>query len=76
MATQSGENAFTRTAKTALYGTSNHEYGTVWAQDNTRPEHTDIKKGKVPTYSEIVGSINDFKRAEKLMKSKVIKEKL
>ena len=76
MANHSGDNAFTRTAKSTLYGTSNQEYGTAWVQDNIRPEHTNIQKDKVPTYSEIVGSMNDFKRAEKLMKNKVIREKL
>ena len=30
----------------------------------------------MPTYSEIVESMNDFKKAERLIKSKVIKEKL
>ena len=76
MASQSGENAFTRTAKSTLYGTSNKEYGTPWMQDNMRPEQTNLKKDKVPTYSEIVGSMNDFKKAERLIKSKVIRENL
>jgi hypothetical protein len=35
-----------------------------------------IKSETVPTYSEIVGSLNDFRRAERLIKSKVIRETL
>ena len=71
-----GDNAFTRTAKSTLYNTCNQEYGTPWVQNNQRPEHTNIKKDTIPTYSEIVGSMNDFKRAERLIRSKVIKENL
>lgn len=41
-----------------------------------RPELADPKKDKVPTYSEVVATMNDFKRAEKLIKSKVIRETL
>jgi len=41
-----------------------------------RPENTNLKKDVVPTYSEIVGSLNDFKRTERLIKDKVIKEAL
>ena len=70
---QSGENAFTRTAKSSLYNTTNQEYGTRWVQSNQRPEHTNIKKDTIPTYSEIVGSLQDFRKAERLIKSKVIK---
>ena len=70
---QSGENAFTRTAKSTLYNTSNQEYGTPWVQSQQRPEHTNLKKDTIPTYSEIVGTMQDFKRAERLIKNKVIK---
>ena len=73
---QTRDNAFTRTAKNTLYNTTSQEYGTPWVQNNLRPEHLDLKKDTVPTYSEIVGTIGDFKRAEKLIKSKVIQEKL
>lgn len=73
---RSGENAFTRTAKSTLYNTSNQEYGTPWVQNNQRPELTNIKKDTIPTYSEIVGSMQDYRRAEKLIKSKIIKETL
>jgi len=73
---QTGDNAFTRTAKSTLYNTSNQEYGTPWVQNNLRPEHVDLRKDTIPTYSEIVGSLGDFKRAERLIKSKVIKETL
>jgi hypothetical protein len=38
-----------------------------------RPEHLDLKKDIVPTYAEIAASLNDYKRAEKLIKSKVFK---
>ena len=60
---QTGENAFTRTAKSTLYNTSNQEYGTPWVQNNLRPEHLDLRKDIIPTYSEIVGSLGDFRRA-------------
>jgi hypothetical protein len=73
---QNADNAFTRTAKNTLYNTTNKEYGTPWVQNNLRPEHLDLKKDTVPTYSEIVGAMGDFRRAEKLIKSKVIQEKL
>jgi hypothetical protein len=73
---KSGENTFTRTAKSSLYNTTNQEYGTPWVQNNLRPELVDLKKDSIPTYSEIVGSLGDFKRAEKLIKSKVIRETL
>ena len=59
----SGENAFTRTAKNTLYNTTNQEYGTPWVQNQQRPEHTNIKKDTIPTYSEIVHSLQDFRRA-------------
>lgn len=70
------ESTFARTAKSSLYNTTNQEYGTPWAQNGVRPEHTDLKKDTVPTYSEVVTTIGDFKRAERLIKSKVIREKL
>ena len=76
MAQEQTGNQFTRTAISTLYNTSNREYGTAWVQNNQRPEHTDIKKDVIPTYSEIVGSLQDFKRAERLIKNKVIKESL
>lgn len=76
MLNHSGDNTFTRTAKSSLYNTTNQEYGTPWVQNNLRPEKLDIKKDVVPTYSEIVGSLGDFRRAERLIKSKVIKEAL
>jgi len=56
-------NAFTHAARSSLYGTTNQEYGTPWVQNNTRPEQTNIRTDKVPTYSEIVGTLNDFKKA-------------
>ena len=46
-----------------------------WCQDGTRPEKLDIRKATVPTYSEIVQSANDFKKAERLIKRKVLEEK-
>jgi hypothetical protein len=70
---QTGDNAFTRTAKNSLYNTNNQEYGSPWVQNNVRPEHVDLRKDNIPTYSEIVGSLGDFRRAERLIKSKVIK---
>ena len=73
---QSGENAFARTGKSTLYGTSSQEYGSPWVQSNQRPEQANIKKDVVPTYSEIVGEMQDFRKAERLIKSKIIKEKL
>lgn len=45
----------------------------AWAQDGIRPEKFDLKKETVPTYTQIVNSINDFKKAERLIKNKVIK---
>lgn len=72
----SGENTFTKAAKSSLYNTSNQEYGTPWVQNNTRAEKVDLKKDVVPTYAEIVGSLGDFRRAEKLIKSKVIRDNL
>jgi hypothetical protein len=72
----SGETTFTKAAKSSLYNTTNQEYGTPWVQNNLRPEKVDLKKDVVPTYSEIVGTLGDFKRAEKLIKSKVIRETL
>jgi hypothetical protein len=76
MRSQSNDNAFTRTAKNSLYNTTNLEYGSPWVQTNQRPELANIKAEKVPTYSEIVNSINDFRRTERLIKSKVIREAL
>ena len=73
---KTGENTFTRTAKSSLYNTTNQEYGTPWVQNNQRPEHLNLKSDTIPTYSEIVGSLGDFKRAERLIKSKVIRETL
>lgn len=70
---RTGENTFTRTAKSSLYNTTNQEYGTPWVQNNVRPEHVNLKSDTIPTYSEIVGSLGDFKRAERLIKSKVIR---
>lgn len=70
---RTGENTFTRTAKSSLYNTTNQEYGTPWVQNNARPEHLNLKSDTIPTYSEIVGSLGDFKRAERLIKSKVIR---
>lgn len=70
---QTGENAFTRTAKNTLYNTTSQEYGSPWVQNNLRPEHLDLRKDTIPTYSEIVGSLGDFRKAERLIKSKVIK---
>ena len=72
----SGESTFTKAAKSSLYNTTNQEYGSPWVQNNLRPEHVDLKKDVVPTYSEIVGTLTDFKRAERLIKSKVIRETL
>ena len=43
-----------------------------WAQDGERAESFNLKKATVPTYSEIVDSANDFKKAERLIKNKVI----
>jgi hypothetical protein len=71
-----GESTFARNGKNSLYNTTSREYGSPWVQDNVRPELINIKTDKIPTYSEIVGSINDFKRAEKLIKSKIVKETL
>ena len=70
------ESTFARTARSSLYNTTNQEYGSPWVQDGLRPELADPKKDKVPTYSEIVTTMNDFRRAEKLIKSKVIREAL
>lgn len=70
---KTGENTFTRTAKSSLYNTTNQEYGTPWVQNDVRPEKLDLKSDAIPTYSEIVGSLGDFKRAERLIKSKVIR---
>lgn len=74
---------FAKTANSSLYNTSNKEYGGSmnkfilgWAIDGTRGEKFDMRKANVPTYSEIVDSLNDFKKAERLIKSKVIKEKM
>ena len=76
MTSNTGGNTFTRTAKSSLYNTTSQEYGTPWIQNNLRPEKLNLKNDTIPTYSEIVGSLNDFKRAEKLIKSKVIRETL
>ena len=35
----------------------------AWAQDGIRAEKFDLKKETVPTYTEIVNSMNDFKKA-------------
>lgn len=35
-----------------------------------------IKTATVPSYSEIVNSMNDFKKSERLIKSKIIQQKL
>jgi hypothetical protein len=71
---------FAKTANSALYNTSNKEYGgsiqrfdVGWEVDGTRGQKLDIRKASVPTYSEIVNSMNDFKKAERLIKSKVLK---
>lgn len=71
-----GGNTFTRTAQSALYNTTNQQYGSPWVQNNLRPEKTNLKNDKIPTYSEIVESANDFRRAERLIKSKVIRQTL
>lgn len=42
-------------------------------QNNLRPEHLDSKTDVVPTYAEINSSLDDYRRAEKLIKSKVFK---
>jgi hypothetical protein len=76
MRNQTAENRFTITAKNNLYKTSSQEYGSPWVQNNVRPEQTNLKTDVVPTYSEIVGSLNDFKRTARLIKDKVIKEVL
>ena len=80
---QESSNTFAKSGKQTLYATSNQEYGSgtiindlVWAQDGTRPEKFDLKKETVPTYTEIVGAMNDFKKAERLIKNKVIKDTL
>lgn len=59
---KTGESSFVRNAKNTLYSTSNREYGTPWIQDNMRPEQVNIKNAKIPTYSEIVDSMNNFKK--------------
>lgn len=73
MLNQTRDNTFTRTAKSTLYKTSSQEYGSPWVQTNQRPEQVDIKKEIVPTYSEIVGALGDFRKAERLIKSKIIR---
>ena len=60
---QSGENAFARTGKSTLYNTSSQEYGSPWVQNNQRPEQTNLKKDVIPTYAEIVGEMQDFRKA-------------
>ena len=67
---------FSRNAKNTLYQTTNGQYGSVWVQDGTRPQQVNIKTATVPTYSEIVGTMNDFKKSERLIKSKIIQQKL
>lgn len=48
----------------------------MWVQDGTRPELIDIKTATVPAYSEIISTMNDFKKSERLIKSKIIQQKL
>jgi hypothetical protein len=67
---------FSRIGKAALYQTVNSEYGSPWIQDGIRAQEVDIKTAKVPTYSEICESMNDFKKAERLIKSKIVKQRL
>lgn len=48
---ENSTNQSTNNPKNNLYKTSSQEYGSPWAQNNLRPENTDIKKDVVPTYS-------------------------
>ena len=70
------QTSFSRIGKNALYQTVNSEYGSPWIQDGTRAEKVDIKTAKVPTYAEICESMNDFRKAERLIKSKIVQQKL
>jgi hypothetical protein len=47
----------------------------AWIHENVRPEHLNIKEAKIPTYSEIVNSMSDFKKAEKLIKNRLVNSK-
>lgn len=46
----------------------------AWVHENVRPEHLDLKKANIPTYSEVVDSMSDFKKAQRLIKSRIINE--
>jgi hypothetical protein len=67
---------FSRIGKAALYKTANSEYGSLWIQDGTRAQEVDIKTAKVPTYAEISESMDDFRKAERLIKSKIFQQRL
>jgi hypothetical protein len=67
---------FYRIGKTALYQTVNSEYGSPWVQDGSKTQQVDIKTAKVPTYSEICELMNEFRKAERLIKSKIVHERL
>jgi hypothetical protein len=57
----------------ALYYTNSSEYGTSWAIDGTQPVEGLLRPGsKLPPYHEVVESMADFKRAEKLIKNQLV----
>lgn len=67
----------------SLYQTSNQIYGTStycfrleWSLEGAQTDRSNIKTAKVPTFSEIMNSMNDFKKAGRLVKNKVVREKM
>ncbi len=60
--------------RSTLYNTTNQQYGSKWNASMNKTGN--IRTDHVPTMDEIMKSQNDFKKAEKLIKNKIIKEKL
>ena len=60
-------------AKNALYKPSNQEYGSAWAIDGVRPERgLNAAGSKLPPYAEVVDSLTEFRRAQKLIKNRLV----
>ncbi|CAK66768.1 unnamed protein product (macronuclear) [Paramecium tetraurelia] len=57
--------------QSAHYITNNQSYGDGWLLHNGQ-QQVDMTSCPVPTYAEIVRQMQDFRRAEKLLKNKLV----
>ncbi|CAK74289.1 unnamed protein product (macronuclear) [Paramecium tetraurelia] len=62
-------------SNSAQYRTCNSQYGQGWLLHQGQ-QQIKVNEAPVPTYAEIVRSMQDFKRAEKLIKNKLVAQQI